>query len=647
MKQLVARTAVGLLVALSALGAAEMPLVRQVSASAPARMPGSPASVDVGPPLVPEREPNNTPGAAMPLGGQYATVKGYIFPSGDVDYFSFEGGVGDRVYAALMTAGSSNGSSDSLLSLIGIDGISVIETDDNDGSLGENASSIAGAVLPATGTYFLRVSHPIVSSALRPYVLYVRVMAGAPMAETEPNGTDGTANSLPANGWVSGIVSATTDADWFSLTLAAGDTVFLSLDPNPERDHITWNPQLRFGLFDQIPVVNDAGMTTENSEALFLTVKKAGVYYPVVLHSEPMTPSTYYLSASVFPRPAEICTTYNSDSSVALPPLSTSESAISVGDGSRIGRLRVTLNLTHTNLPDLDVMLRDPQGDEIGLFTDVSSDATFIFDVDMTLDDDAAVPLDSFSSKKNLVYRPAKEYLLGWDEGQPRRGTWELVVRSDGVAGYGVLQDWALEICEPPPPVCGPESLCATVYSTTFESGADGFVMAGVQNEWARGLPSAYPITSCQSGSNCFKTDLDGTYNASSSQDLFSPPISLTGYLSPALASWGMKYSLEGATYDHASVEIQEVGGSFLTRTLWMHYGQTMSVNVGGAPGVDIQEAAGWGVHNRDISDFVGKVIRLRFHLDSDSSVNLSGMAIDDVVVRAMPRLVYLPQMLR
>jgi hypothetical protein len=48
----------------------------------------------------------------------------------------------------------------------------VIEFDDNDGSFGSSSSTIAGATLPAAGTYYLQVRHFSATSPLRPYNLY-------------------------------------------------------------------------------------------------------------------------------------------------------------------------------------------------------------------------------------------------------------------------------------------------------------------------------------------------------------------------------------------------------------------------------------------------------------------------------------------
>jgi hypothetical protein len=41
---------------------------------------------------------------------------------------------------------------------------------------------------------------------------------------------------LPASGWVSGARGTTTDVDYYSITLNAGDSVHLGLDLDPVRD---------------------------------------------------------------------------------------------------------------------------------------------------------------------------------------------------------------------------------------------------------------------------------------------------------------------------------------------------------------------------------------------------------------------------
>ena len=161
---------------------------------------------------------------------------------------------------------------------------------------------------------------------------------GTPTAEVEPNDTPATANALPAGGgWASGArdPALATEQDWRAITLNAGDTVFLSLDLDPERDGVTWNGRLGFALFgdaaNQILVVDDTGAAetpnpTIPSEAMVFTVKDAGTYYVFVDSATAATggpTATYHLNVTVIPRPARpgVCTVYTSaDVPKALGP---------------------------------------------------------------------------------------------------------------------------------------------------------------------------------------------------------------------------------------------------------------------------------------------------------------------------------------
>ncbi|WP_343389905.1 PPC domain-containing protein [Candidatus Amarobacter glycogenicus] len=119
-------------------------------------------------PFQAEVEPNNTAATATALASNDGVVWGAVFPNGDLDYFSFTANAGDRVYAAVMTSFSSNGSTDSVLTLFASDGTTVVETDDNDGSLGSSSSTIAGANIVSGGAYFLQVKHFSATNHLRP-----------------------------------------------------------------------------------------------------------------------------------------------------------------------------------------------------------------------------------------------------------------------------------------------------------------------------------------------------------------------------------------------------------------------------------------------------------------------------------------------
>src|SRR3954451_12506745 len=88
------------------------------------------------------------------------------------------------------------------LRLLGPDG-SVIEFDEDDGSLAASSPSIAGAAIPATGTYYLQGNATRLGYTIRPYDLLLAVRSGTPVAETEPNDAPAGADSL-VGGFVAG-----------------------------------------------------------------------------------------------------------------------------------------------------------------------------------------------------------------------------------------------------------------------------------------------------------------------------------------------------------------------------------------------------------------------------------------------------------
>jgi subtilisin-like proprotein convertase family protein len=591
-----------------------------------------------------ESEPNGSISEFDTLTGIEGRIRGNVFPNGDVDYYQFNATAGDRVYAAVMTSFSANGSSDSQLRLVDA-ADAVIEFDEDDGSLGTLSSSIAGTVIPATGTYFFRVNHFSATNQLRPYELYFSIESGVPTPEVEANDTPGTANPLPASGWVSGArnPAAAAEQDWYSMNLNAGDTVFLSLDLDPENDLTTWNGRLGFGLLgdanNQILVVDDGGtVDTEDSEAFIMTVKNAGTYFAFVDSASAATggpTATYNLSVTVIPRTVGTCTTYTStDVPQAIGPgTGLTSSTLTVPGNPRIETMRVLINATHTLMADMDVHLRSPAGNDNGIFTDIGAGGTGGQTMmDVVFDDYAGVP-PIFTALRPVELKPELSYRLDWFHGEDAGGTWTLDIRDDGAnASGGTLNSWALEICESPA-LAGP-----TIYFEDFESGAGGYTHSGVQDEWELGTPNTVigaqnVIVNCFSGTNCWKTDLDNTYNPSSDQDLVSPLLNLTAYDGMLELEWAMRYQLEAAHFDGLFVEVQDVDDPANNRVVWRWNGATMTNGVG-SPTVTIQETAGWGTYRANISDFIGRRIQVRFNLSSDNTIQMGGAAIDDVRIR-------------
>ncbi|RFS13465.1 3-coathanger stack domain-containing protein [Emticicia sp. C21] len=575
-----------------------------------------------------EIEPNNDVVTAMPLGGNDIKIKGFVNPSGDIDYYSFTANAGDKVYAATQTAFSASGSTDTILDVVASDGFQVLETDDNDGSFGVNSSSIAGTVIPGNGTYYLRVKHLSNSIKLLPYYVYFRLQSGLPGAEIEPNNSTSTANVFPNSAWVSGALSSNQDSDYYSIALNAGDTIFISLDFNPERDGTTWNGQVALGEFSQFYLpAGDPNTQSPNSEGLFLTVKTSGTYY-IVVAPDGNTFGTYELSASVLPANNANLSSYTNTTAKAIPSGPTViTSTINIPVNKRIESLKISINLFHSNIEDLDVRLTSPSGNTVILFTDIVA----LSPMDIKLDDAAAIPVGSFPIVNNIVYQPPKESRLEWFKGQLAQGNWTLTIDVDSPGSTGQLNSWSIEI-EEQLNILG---TLTSIYTNDFETSDGGFIHSGAQDEWERGTPTMAPINTVNSGTRCWKTDLDNTYNFNTNCDLISPNIYIPDLgVNNAYLTWNQKYQFAGTdganTNAYAYVEIQEIGTAN-RRKVWEWLGPKMIGSVG-SPSTTINESAGWGLFRTNINEFANKTIRVIFHFESDaSSPLLAGWAIDDV----------------
>ncbi|MBK7705321.1 MAG: proprotein convertase P-domain-containing protein [Acidobacteria bacterium] len=604
-----------------------------------------------------EVEPNETAAAATKLGGSAIRVRGDIYPNADVDFYSFYANAGDRVFAATQTS-SGQGGTNSTLDLIGSDGTTIIETDLDDGSFATAASSIAGRTVPSSGLYYLKVTGSTATTQIRYYDLYLQVQGGSPGAEVEPNDSTATATPMNAGRFMSGAISSTTDAaDFYSFTANAGDTVFLSLDFDPERDAATWNGRLGLSTFSNFTlVVNDTNAGSPNSEAFMFTIKQAGTYYAYVDPSSPGSGAptfTYNLSVTVIPAKESKCTTYTTaNAAQPIGPDPTSPNAvqtISIPDSKRISKAIVNVNITHAKMADIDLDITSPQGNSMTLFNDVGSataNTANLLDLDVNFDDDAALPIGVFTVVKPMHYQPENFTRMSWLKGENAQGTWTLTARDDTVADAGTLNSWSVTVCEDPALASVP-ALEQTIYSSNFETDDGGFTHSGTGDEWERGLPTtnvagAAIIDNCFSGTSCWKTDLDNTYNnaptagTNITQDLISPNIDLTGQAGRALKlSWAHKYQVESASFDHYYVEVKEVGGSGLTRRVFEHTDGTMT-GIVGSPNITLQGSAGWAVREYDITEFAGKTVTVTFHMDQDNTVPFAGVAVDDVSVVAL-----------
>jgi RTX calcium-binding nonapeptide repeat (4 copies) len=196
-----------------------------------------PTSSDAVPPIA-ETEPNNSSAEAdaLPGGECFVVGTGAISPAGDGDFWSFSASAAATAWAFVDPAAAT----DSLLNLFAPDGTQ-IEVDDDDG-LGNGgdgtveaplASAIGGATL-SSGTHSLRVTEDGGDTAIDPYRLFLAVPTAAPTPEAEPNDAFGQANPITGCPEVrSGSISSGTDQDWFAVTAAAGETLFIAAADTP------------------------------------------------------------------------------------------------------------------------------------------------------------------------------------------------------------------------------------------------------------------------------------------------------------------------------------------------------------------------------------------------------------------------------
>lgn len=585
-----------------------------------------------------ESEPNGTTGTAnaLTLTNGSARVRGSVCPNADFDYYSFSGAAGDRVFAAVMTSASSNSSTDSELRIYDTDGATVLEFDNDDGSFGGLSSSIAGLTLTNTGTHFIEVKHFSATNQLRPYDLYFRLVTAATVfaTETEPNNIIGNATAIGPDLVAAGTVDPAADVDFFSLTLNAGDTVFVSLDLDPERDATTFNGRLGFGVFaSQLLLANDTSATSPNSEAFFMTVRTAGTYHLTVDDSAAggAATSTYRLAIAVFPNvTAATPTTYTNSTPLAIPAAtSVVNSTINIPDNRRIGRVSVAIDITHATMADMDVYLTSPSGTNVVLFTDVGAGTG----MNCVFDAYAGLTAGTFAILQGMHLQPELQGRLEWFNGQTSLGTWTLNIAVDAAGAGGTLNSWSLIVEEEPiNPLTAAPYTVQTFLNADFEATDNGFTHSGTLDEWERGTPSFAPLTSAFSGTNCWCTDLDNTYEASSDQSLFSPAVDLSTAIAPIRVRWAMKHHMEAATFDTLSVRVQEVGNPANFVELYQWLGATQNQTLGN-PGVAIAQTLGWGQFFGDISAMAGLNVEFVVRVTSDTTVNLAGVAIDDVII--------------
>ncbi|MEQ9410014.1 MAG: CARDB domain-containing protein [Fuerstiella sp.] len=216
----------------------------------------------------------------------------------DEDYWSFEALAGDRVSISVDTP---NSAVDPYIELRNQSNAHM-QTDNDDGP--GNDSFISGAVIPADGTYYVRIGNYYYNSADGNYEIRLQLTRGIDL-ETDAeyhNGSTGNADPLTystsgnqRNATIAGKImsgqSGTPDADYFALgTVQAGETVFSRVTlPNSS----TLSPIIEIrdsGNF----VVSINPNPTDASIARY-DIQTTGEYFVVILGQGGQGPDATYL----------------------------------------------------------------------------------------------------------------------------------------------------------------------------------------------------------------------------------------------------------------------------------------------------------------------------------------------------------------
>ncbi|PZF71021.1 S8 family peptidase [Taibaiella soli] len=175
-------------------------------------------------------------------------------------------------------------------------------------------------------------------------------------------------------------------------------------------------------------------------------------------------------------------------------------------------------------------------------------------------------------------------------------------------------------------------------YLENFENGTGYWYAAGTNNSWAFGTPASVKIKKAASGTNAWKTNLTGSYNALERSYLYSPCFDLTNLTNPML-SFSMAYDLENcgsAICDVAYVEyaINDTNwtrlGAYGQGTNWYDSNQVWNE----------QDMTRWHVASIPLPTSL-QTVRFRFVLNSDQGSQREGLAIDDIHIFDLAYPVY------
>ena len=165
-----------------------------------------------------------------------------------------------------------------------------------------------------------------------------------------------------------------------------------------------------------------------------------------------------------------------------------------------------------------------------------------------------------------------------------------------------------------------------TIHYDDYEGTLNAWSHGGTQDEWELGTPTYGPATA-HSGTRCWGTDLDDTYENSADCWLLSPWIDLSdlscAYLGLWIWNWVQDIT-QGYVHDPFWVEITLDGETYLP--LSNHMG-------GGNDDPEIPDVGGWNYVVLALTKYAGNSVRIRFRFSSNLATTQPGSYVDDIHV--------------
>jgi len=174
-----------------------------------------------------------------------------------------------------------------------------------------------------------------------------------------------------------------------------------------------------------------------------------------------------------------------------------------------------------------------------------------------------------------------------------------------------------------------------TIFFDDFENGVNGWTTGGIVEQWQLGTPSNYGPDYTYSGNNCWGVNLDSLYRNNANCWLSSPSINLddlaTAFVEVKI--WNdVEDSLQGFNpKDKLWLELSiDDGNTFFP--ISSQLGGVNDYNTG------VPKVGGWSRLKLDLTPYVDKDVKIRFHFTSNESISRPGSYIDNFLITGRER---------